>query len=628
MLDCFKLKGRMKQICSGLDNNGLPIDLDPHKRIEYLKMFFSDLSEEEIAQHVAAQGSSIPQTIDGKIIIGGATVKEHRLNFFNKKNEPVGTFLKTRIKDLIRVSPTSGCGCSNLAAEMDKNGIDWCISNKDIIVAKLVSNKSMLIESLKASGENSIIDKISGKAIELLPDILLNPILRFGANFLLDLAINDAKNHSVKTRDNIVIRTTPKIVMPLTSIQKRLYRDSIGKTPSKKDPFINQPIVHFGAHLWPVKTFWKKHADKWNELSENINGKCVVGIVTDSSTDSFEDVKKYFSSRFELFEMPNTPDGENPTFRELIKIIPNGNDDVLIYCHGKGVRSHTNSSESVRTWTEHMYETVVFNYEKALEKLSEGYKCFGSYRTFGDIPLSPRYRWHYSGTFFIVRSKYMKNTIVKSGYGGVECWPGDNIDISHSYCEFLENQAFKTGYDINELYPRIIDMQMDWEVNRLDGPRCEQHKRELEWFYKYINKNDRILVIGSKHGGLEYQIKQSFPYVNIVSCDISPQEDNKEFVIIGNSSDENIKNQIKEYGPYDLVFIDGDHSYSGVKSDLEFAIDLNPRIIAFHDIAKTIKHKSEGCEVDILWNEVKARYKTDEKIVGCGWGGIGVIKLK
>ncbi len=628
MIDCFKLKGRMKQICSGLDNDGLPIDLAPHKRIEYLKMLFSDISEEEIAQHVASQEPPTQQTIDSKIFIGGATVKEQRLNLFNKKNEPVGSFLKKRIKDLIKVSPTSGCSCTNLAAEMDKNGIDWCISNRDTIVSKLVSNKSMLIESLKTSGENSIIDKISGKAIELLPDILLNPILRFGANFLLDLAINDAKNHSVNTRDNIVIKTTPKIVMPLTSIQKRLYRDSIGKTPSNKDPFINQPIVHFGAHLWPVKTFWKNHVDKWNELSENINGKCVVGIVTDSSTDSFEDVKKYFSSKFELFEMPNTPDGENPTFRELIKIIPNGDDDVLIYCHGKGVRPHTNSSESVRIWTEHMYETVAFNYEKAIEKFSEGYRCFGSYRTFGDIPLSPKYRWHYSGTFFIVRSKYLKNTIVKSGYGGVECWPGNNIDISHSYCEFLDNQAFKTGYDISELHPKIIDMQMDWEVNRLGGPRCEQHKRELEWFYKYVDKNDRILIIGSKHGGLEYQIKKSFPEVYTVSCDISPQEDNKEFMIIGNSSDENVKKQIKEYGPYDLVFIDGDHSYSGVKSDLEFAIDLNPRVIAFHDIAETIKHRNEGCEVDILWNEVKAKHKTEEKIVGCGWGGIGIIKLK
>jgi len=419
-----------------------------------------------------------------------------------------------------------------------------------------------------------------------------------------------------------------KIILPLTGVQKSLHKAAISTKPQSSDLFTSDPIIHFGAHLWPVKTFWKKHVDKWNELAELLNGKCIVGIGVDETTDSFAEVAKYFSEKFELIELQNTPQGENPTFRELIKRIPSGNNDVLIYCHGKGVRPHTNASEAVKIWTEHMYESVVFNYKKAIEKLAEGYKCFGSYRTFGDMPLSPRYRWHYSGTFFIVRAKYLQNTIVKNGYGGVECWPGDNIPATEAYCEFLDGQPLKLGYDINSLYPDIIDLQMLWEANRLGGPRCEQHKRELEWFYKYIKSTDKILIIGSKHGGLEYQINKNFPDVKLISCDISPQQDNKSFVIIGNSAETETQEQIKSHGPYDIIFVDGDHSYEGVKKDWEFSLKLNPRIIAFHDIAKAIRHEREGCQVDLLWDEIKRDYVTDEKIVGCGWGGIGVVLRK
>jgi hypothetical protein len=35
--------------------------------------------------------------------------------------------------------------------------------------------------------------------------------------------------------------------------------------------------------------------------------------------------------------------------------------------------------------------------------------------------------------------------------------------------------------------------------------------------------------------------------------------------------------------PYDMVFIDGDHSYKGVDWDTRLAFECNPRVIAWHD---------------------------------------------
>ncbi|KSW10801.1 methyltransferase [Pyrodictium occultum] len=59
----------------------------------------------------------------------------------------------------------------------------------------------------------------------------------------------------------------------------------------------------------------------------------------------------------------------------------------------------------------------------------------------------------------------------------------------------------------------------------------------------------------------------------------------------------------------DVLFIDGDHTYEGVKKDFEMYSPLVKKggIIAFHDI---VPHLPEtGCEVNKFWNEIKNNYK-------------------
>lgn len=77
----------------------------------------------------------------------------------------------------------------------------------------------------------------------------------------------------------------------------------------------------------------------------------------------------------------------------------------------------------------------------------------------------------------------------------------------------------------------------------------------------------------------------------------------------------------------DFLFVDGDHTYEGVKQDFEMYSPLVSKggIIAFHDICQHPPEK--GCEVHRFWQEVKENFRHREIVKNWnqGWAGIGVI---
>lgn len=76
----------------------------------------------------------------------------------------------------------------------------------------------------------------------------------------------------------------------------------------------------------------------------------------------------------------------------------------------------------------------------------------------------------------------------------------------------------------------------------------------------------------------------------------------------------------------DFLFIDGDHTYEGVKLDFFMYRNLvRPGgFIAFHDIKDTELHRQQNCYVSRLWDELTGD-KMDIRAEG-EWGGIGVIQ--
>jgi len=161
---------------------------------------------------------------------------------------------------------------------------------------------------------------------------------------------------------------------------------------------------------------------------------------------------------------------------------------------------------------------------------------------------------------------------------------------------------------------------------------AQQKPAELAEFLGLLRSCDPqvIVEIGSYSGGTLYAWTRIAPVVigidntlNVLRQEFSAQ------MIIGDSHSTKtvaVLEQRLAGRPIDCLFIDGDHSYDGVRQDYEMYQTLvRPGgLIAFHDI---VTHQyALGCEVVKLWCEVR-----DESAVeivsteGDHWGGIGVL---
>ena len=102
-------------------------------------------------------------------------------------------------------------------------------------------------------------------------------------------------------------------------------------------------------------------------------------------------------------------------------------------------------------------------------------------------------------------------------------------------------------------------------------------------------------------------------------------------LIKGDSHEESTKARLEKFldgQKIDFLFIDGDHSFEGVKMDFEmYSTFVRPGgLVAFHDIKPTKENSWSG--VIPYWDTIKDKYKSEE-FMGPEdtWGGIGIVEI-
>lgn len=172
-----------------------------------------------------------------------------------------------------------------------------------------------------------------------------------------------------------------------------------------------------------------------------------------------------------------------------------------------------------------------------------------------------------------------------------------------------------------------------------------QRQDEIDWF-KQLAAEEGVLTyleIGSKYGGSLREIASVLPVGSrLVAVDMPNDQGAKMLLedavddlkqagydahlILGDSTAADVIFAAESFGPYDLLFIDADHTLPYVEQDWK---NYGPmaRMVAFHDISCTIikPPPRKSIEVKPFWDKIKVGYRFEEKICDPEHNGIGVL---
>ncbi len=185
--------------------------------------------------------------------------------------------------------------------------------------------------------------------------------------------------------------------------------------------------------------------------------------------------------------------------------------------------------------------------------------------------------------------------------------------------------------------------------------KCEtymlQNKQEIDDLIAlFLRENVKsYLEVGSKFGGSFWRVVNRLPAGSrVVSVDL-PQGDTSfkdtkphleecvatlkkkgydAHLILGNSTDQVVVDQVYKLAPFDAVFIDANHTLPYIKKDWENYSKI-AKIVAMHDIGfyrqGGLPPHKKPIEVPIFWSDIKKSHRHFEIRRDSQDNGIGVV---
>lgn len=177
--------------------------------------------------------------------------------------------------------------------------------------------------------------------------------------------------------------------------------------------------------------------------------------------------------------------------------------------------------------------------------------------------------------------------------------------------DYLENLIIKLGFNTEILreQPKIVKDNggglLIWQYpNQFSKYLCLLSKHKIQsyieigcrWGGTFVLTNEYLKIFNKVNKSVAVDIIDS-PVLNYCLLNNETQ-----FIKL-NSQSQDFKNYIQN-NKFDLIFIDGDHTYYGVKNDYEISKNSG-KILVFHDIV------NDMCNDGIVkfWNELKNNEK-------------------
>jgi methyltransferase family protein len=184
--------------------------------------------------------------------------------------------------------------------------------------------------------------------------------------------------------------------------------------------------------------------------------------------------------------------------------------------------------------------------------------------------------------------------------------------------------------------------------------KAQQHADELQAFLQFVRANNvkSYCEIGCKFGGLLWQVAQVLPKkARVVAVDMPNQAwgrtgsqeslqnciealrklDYDAHLFLGDSTSDGIVERVKALSPFDLLFIDANHTEKYVRKDFGNYGTL-ASIVCFHDIGWNNPTPPGRLPIEVpkVWADIKKVYEfaaTFEEIKrDNGHNGIGIMR--
>lgn len=236
-------------------------------------------------------------------------------------------------------------------------------------------------------------------------------------------------------------------------------------------------------HVYPKSDpgHWRRAVRHVVARLSQFNGRRLVSVAVDTSTDTAAEVCREFGGQVEIREVFNDGTQEMVSFPWLIQQVLDDSDDLTFYCHAKGCTHRENQSSHL--WCDAM-ASACLDYPALIDFAMQRKHIAGAFRSRQRCGTSEA-QFHFAGTWYWFRNRALHGREWHRSdpeFWGAESYPGIHFSIEESACLFFDRaetahlyslpwwqtmvcpayRLWRAGFDSRGIRPLADDSALLW----------------------------------------------------------------------------------------------------------------------------------------------------------------------